>query len=306
MRQFLIAVCFTLMICSTLIPAQEKVAEGKYQAQTASGSGAPQTKTLTQWTLYEKPSGGYRLQSEIENQPEGVRVLQIEELTDHFVPKAIGYELYRNDQKDPYITANCDLSNGVVICSGISGDDRAIPSPPYKPSGPFWMWVEGLFALDMPWLVGGAIDMAHPGQGKAKINALVVSGGSGVMIGDAVNVATLKAIKPPLQDLKVMAPSKPIPWTFKSPEESSVEFVASESMELNGTKVAVTHYSLTNAKTSANVWITDSGLVAKLSQNKYSSYILTGYRQYRKLIPELQVEGITSKDESDDPAAVPH
>jgi hypothetical protein len=67
-----------------------------------------------------------------------------------------------------------------------------------------------------------------------------MSGGTGVMIGDAVNIAALEKIKKPL---KVVAPGKPIPWSFRSEEETTLEFVASEHVEVNGRKVAVKHYS---------------------------------------------------------------
>src|SRR5207253_4065644 len=101
-------------------------------------------------------------------------------------------------------------STGAVICAGNSGKDQSAPSCPYKPDGPFWMWMEGLFSLDMPWLFDGTLNMAHSDTGKVTIEALIVSGGSGVMIGDAINVAKLEAIRRPGQTVTVVAPAKPL------------------------------------------------------------------------------------------------
>jgi hypothetical protein len=292
LKSFLIAFSLTLSCCASLTAAQEKVAEGQYQMRGVTSSGTPSTKTLTRWALFAAPSGGYHLRSEIEQQAASIRIPQIEELNNRFVPTAIGYELYRGEQKFPDIpdvTASCAISSSVV-CTGVAGNEHAVPSVPYTPSGPFWVWMEGLFSLDMPWLFDGALNMAHPGTGKAKINTLVVSGGTGVMIGDAVNVAALEKVKKPGQTLTVVAPSKPIPWSFRSEDESSLEFIASEQVELNGMKVAVKHYGSNHRGASEGVWITDSGLIIKMALSENSGFVLAGFKQYRKIIPELPVE----------------
>jgi hypothetical protein len=291
-RSLLIAVSLTLAVCATLAFTQDEVAEGEYQAQAATPSSTPLVKTATRWVLYGNTSGGYRLESEIENQPASMRVVQVEELTDHFVPTATGYRLYRKDHQNPDITANCDFSGGKVVCTGNSGKDQAARSAPYKLSGPFWMWVEGLFSLDMPWLLGGAANMAHLEKGRASVATLTVSGGSGVMIGDAVSAAILEAMKTPSQTLVVVAPDKPIPWSFTSEPESSLQFVDAESIDLSGTKVATKHYACITKGDEGGLWITDSGLLVKLVLGG-ASYSLADYKQYRKIIPELQVEKVT-------------
>ncbi len=276
-----------LVFYATLTFGQEKVVEGEYWVEQAPKSGTAEAKTVTNWVVYEKSPGYFRLDSEIENQPAGMRVVQIEELTDRFVPTSIGYDLYRKDQQIPSISAICDFTSGALVCTGNSGKDQASPSTPYKPNGAFWPWMEGLGALDLPWLLAGAVNMAHWDKGTAEITTLVVSGGSGVMIGDAVNIAKLQAIGKPLT---VIAPDKPIPWSFRSGEETSFEFVASETMELNGKKIAVKHYSFTDHEKQGDIWITDSGLLTKLTAGGNFSFVLRNYKQHRKIIPELPVD----------------
>lgn len=286
LKLFLHAVSLALAFHATLAPAQDRVAQGEYHVVGVTTSGAPVTKALTRWVVYESSSGRFRLESEIENSPMGIRVVQTEDLTDRFLPTGIGYNLYRNDLQSPSITVACDFSSGSVVCSGNSGKDQAGPSKPYKPSGPFWMWIEGLGSLDMPWLLAGALNMAHLENGKIKIATLTVSGGTGVMIGDAVNVAKLEALKKPLT---VIAPGKPLPWNLTTTEESLFEFVASESKEVDGTKVAVRHYASKGKKNTWDLWITDSGLLTKAALGGNFSFVLAQYKQYRKIIPELQV-----------------
>jgi hypothetical protein len=152
------------------------------------------------------------------------------------------------------------------------------------------MWIEGLFSLDMPWLFDGALNMAHPGAGKTKVNTLLVSGGTGVLIGDAVNVAALERVRKPGQTLKVVAPSKPIPWSIRSEEESSFEFVASETLDMNGAKIAVKHYNSSVKNEFGGIWVTDSGLLIRMALGENSNFRLSGFKQYRKIIPELPVE----------------
>lgn len=263
MKGLLFAVWLTLILGTTLVNAQEKVAEGQYQVRGVDSSGAPVTKTVTRWVLFAAQSGGYHLRSEIEQQSASIRLAQVEELNDRFVPTAIGYELYRGEQKFPDIadvTANCSLSNGVV-CSGIAGNDRAVASRPFSASGPFWIWIEGLFSMDMPWLFDGALNMARPAV-KGKINTLVISGGTGFMIGDAINVAALQKVTKPGQ-VKVVAPQSPTAWSIKSEDETIFELIASEKFDIDGTKVAVKHYSTSDGEKLGGLWVTDSGLLTK-------------------------------------------
>jgi hypothetical protein len=289
MRTSLLVPLLALGFSGIPLYAQDKVAKGEYEIRGVSTTGAPLAQTATRWVL-TRSSSGYHLESEIQNQPAGMRIVQTEEMNERFVPVTIGYVLYRKGQKEPGITATCEFANGPIICSGMSGSDRAAPSEPYKPSGPFWLWMEGLFSLDMPWLLDGAVNMAHLDKGRANIATLTVSGGSAVMIGDAVNVARLEAVKTPGQTLTVIAPNKPIPWDFASDEESPLEFIGIESLDVSGTKVAAKHYTLTNGNQPTNLWIAGSGLLIKMSDAERGEFVLAGYWQCKKLIPELPVQ----------------
>jgi hypothetical protein len=276
----------SLCLTGSAMPSQEKIAEGEYQMTGKSTSGDPTTKTLTRWVLVSRSSGGgYHLESEIQGQPAGIRIVQTEELDSRYVPVAIGYELYRGQQKVPDLTADCDLS-GAIVCTGVSGADRADASTPYKLNQPFWLWMDGVSSIDVAWLLGGAVNMANLKTGKSNIATLSVFGGTAVMLADAVNIASLEALKMPGRTLTVVAPEKPIPWELSVNEESPLELVGTETMDLNNNKIVVKHYTFGNDRNAMQLWAASpSGLVVRLG-----NLVLANYKQYRPIIPEVGIE----------------
>jgi hypothetical protein len=288
--QFVSTLAFVFVALPALAQDKAKVAEGEYQMQSKSRSGVPHTKTVTRWVLTAKGTSGYHLESEIQVKPSGTRVLQVEDLDEQFAPTMIGYELYSEGQQKPEITLTCELANRTVVCHGKSGEDPAEISQPFKTSGPYWLWIEGLFLVDMPWLLDGAVNMAHLESGKVNIATITVSDGSGES-GDAVNVAKPEKAIQPNQKPTVIAPDKPIPWEVSSDEESPLEFVGRETEDLNGTKVASRHYTFTSGSTPMNLWVAGPGILTRLSQGDgHGDYVLNNFKQYKNLIPELPVE----------------
>jgi hypothetical protein len=290
MRVCLRTAFLMLGLCRVPLIAQDKVAEGDYVMQRAADKGISQAKTLTRWVLYGKGGSGYHLNSEVENQPGGLRVVQVEELDPHFGPTAIGYELYRKDNNKPGITVKCQFSGAAITCGGEFEGKQIGPSKPYKESAPFWLWMEGLFALDMPWLLDGTVNMAHLKEGRVKVPTVSVLGGTAVLIGDAVNVAKLKEVQGLNQKLTVFAPDKPTEWEVYSDEESLLELVGTETVEINGAKISVRHYTLTNGTKPMGLWITDTGILIRMSGVADDGLlVLSNYKQYKNLIPELPV-----------------
>jgi hypothetical protein len=76
--------------------------------------------------------------------------VQTEDFDSRYVPVAIGYELYRGQQKIPGLTVNCEVS-GTIVCTGVSGAHRAAASAPYKLDKPFWLWMDGVTSIDVAW-----------------------------------------------------------------------------------------------------------------------------------------------------------
>ena len=272
MRTSLIAAVLALSFCRTSALAQDKVAEGEYAMQITAASGAVSLKTATRWTLYRKSPGGYRLRSEILGPPDlQGRLFQVEELDDKLVPTALGMEAYLTGQKRPIATLNCDFANGSITCH-MQSEEGAFTCKPYKHNGPFWFWVENLFVLDLPWLTGGAANMAHLEKGKVPIAVVTFAGGG-----------------------------KNAACDLTAEEEGPLEFVETANLEVAGVEVAAKHYTMKSGEEVEDLWISNSGLLLKMSDRKEEGdFVLANYRQFKKLIPELPAE--SDKNQAAPPA----
>lgn len=271
--------------------SQEKVAQGEYQMRDVSDSKA--AKTATRWVLFATSSGGYHLESAIENPSSELRVVQVEDLDNKLVPTAIGYELYRSSATKPHIVLRCQFVRDAVTCGGRSEKGTFDASEPYKCRRPFWFWVEGLLVMDMPWLLDGAINMADLKKGRSSLTMVIVSGGSAGPLADAVTVAGLKAATG--AGTNVIAPNgKEMNWHFRSEEESPLDFVGAETIAIDGTNIAARHYILEEGDERRNIWIAGEGLLVKIDE-----FVLTNYKQKRKLIPELSLRGALAPDSAE-------
>jgi len=235
-----------------MISAQDRVAEGEYQTSP----GSPNTKIATRWVLYSKGSSGYHLVSEIQGMPSGRRFLQIEDLDVHFVPVSLGYEAYTGDNTSPIAVGKCRFVSGTIACSGMSAEQGSSTCQTYKYTGSFWLSIEGLFTLDLPWLLGGAVDMALS-QGDASITTIVTS-----------------------------ANGEDGQCYFNTDEKEQLRFIEATFVEIDGKKVHAKHYSLGDGSKLTNLWIADSGILIKLDD-----FVLANYKQSKKIIPEIKVEG---------------
>jgi hypothetical protein len=244
--------------------AQNKVAEGEYEGRAVLDSGTTSARKASRWTLHGKGQGGYRLRSEILGPPDMQgRIFQTEELNEKLVPTMIGYEAYMKDHKKAIGDMGCTFANALATCHG-RFDQGAFSCKPYKYVEPFWFWVDNLFAIDMPWLIGGAVNMAHLNEGKVPLSVVTLAGGG-----------------------------KDVECDLSSEEEGPLGFIASESLEVSGTKVAVKHYTFASGNKPMDLWITESGVLIKLSDaDEGLVYVLVNYKQYKKLIPELPVEAV--------------
>lgn len=269
--------------------AQDKVAEGEYRMQIVTDKGEVQEKAITRWVLTSALPNGYHLESAYQIQPEGLRTVQLEELNDRLAPTSIGYALYRNHERQPGITTRCDYHDQRIVCGGTFEGKQVGASSPYKQRGPFWLWMEGIFTLDFPWLLDGTVNMAHLRKGAIDAPTVTVSGGTSVLIGDVVSVAKLRAVKGIADKLTVIAPDKPVEWEVYSDEKSVLKFEEKSTLEFSGTKIPVNHYTFENGGGPFHLWVPPSGILIKMSDEE-ATYVLMDYKQYKPLIPEIKVE----------------
>ncbi|HEY6306498.1 MAG TPA: hypothetical protein VI488_08605 [Candidatus Angelobacter sp.] len=240
-------------------PAQDKVAEGEYLMRWVSDKGTPETKTTTRWVLTTASSSRYHLESEVLDRSDGMRVVQSEELNKQMAPTAIGYDFYQQDDKAAG-NVRCKFVGGSITCTAYSDSGRdADSSKPFKHRGPFWLSLVGLFTVDLDWLMDGAVNMAHLEKGRK------------------TSITTMTVWWSGAED-----------WDFHAYKEMSLEFVGTETVQLNRVTVAAKHYVLKDNEVQ-NLWIA-AGILVKISGPEAGDETLvTNYKQYKKLIPELPV-----------------
>ena len=249
-----------LSLCAVPLLAQEKVAEGEY-ADLKTKSGNIIGRTETKWVLYSSPHG-YHLESEISGSPSQPRFVQTAELDQKLVPTAVAYSAYSKDGKSSG-TIWCNFEAETITCGArpVQAGENA-QSKPFTHHGPFWLWVSNWFALDMDWLMAGAINMAHLEAGKTSIATVTVDGG-----GD-------------------------VEWYFDDKEEEPLEFVDIENIGIEGKQISARHYRLGSDEKPSELWMSNGIVVKSTTPSACGGCgdILVHYKQYKKLIPELPVE----------------
>jgi hypothetical protein len=244
-------------LCGRIALAQDKVAEGEYQMRGVGKSKAASAKNLSRWVLYSKPSGGYHLESEIQAGSEGARIIQSE---------TIRYDFYEKDQKQPVGTTRCGIADDSITCSARIEGKEAAPSKPFKHDRPFLLMFDGLYALDMPWLLGGGISMSRLEKGEVSLATILVAGGD--------------------DDEE---------WEITVDEEEPLKFVGNGTVTVGAITIAAKSYVYGSAEEPIKVWITDSGIPVKMVTGDWIGTVLANYKQYKKLIPELPVENDQNK-----------
>lgn len=279
-----------LAVSAATLPAQEKIAEGRYQLGQPGSSRS--VKTLSHWVLTSQPGAGYVLRSEISNSQGQIRVIQIEELDSQLVPASIGYELYTKERQTPDASLTCKFSGTSITCDGTSEKGRARASQPCPHQEAFMLVVEELSRFDFGWLAAGTLNMAHLDTGKTKVHTIHVGGGAALELTDDINVATLQAAMTPNQKFTAVRPKDYTEWEFTANdgEEEILAFVGNEVVTLGRDEISARHYSLSGGDTVMDFWVAGPGLLVKTSVGNQTNILLTDYRQFKPLISGIKVE----------------
>ena len=279
------------LLLSVSALAQQQVAEGEYEMHDVSEAGVPTAKTVIRWTLTRDNSAGYHLESQVLNLPDGIRVNQIEELDDALTPRSIGYDYYAKDENKPSIVLRCPFEGGSITCGGRIQDKLIPNSKPYGRHGPFILWVADLSALDMQWLLSGAVKMIRTGEKDSSVTFLTVYGGTAETLSTAVSMAYLESVKGARTSVNVYSGGARSEWELVAREEETLRFVGTETVELGGTRVAARRYSIEGGEGNPqSLWIAGSGIPIK-----FDEFTLTNYKQYVRLIPEIKVDDQPSR-----------
>lgn len=297
MRKLFTLACCLFALGGTAF-SQSKVAEGEYQMRNVLKPGSPvinstSIKTSSRWVLYGKSDGGYHLVSEIQNVPGGMRVVQVEDLDSQLVPVTIGFELYPKNETKPAVRVACGVVKTSVSCHGEDSAKGAAPvSAAFDVQGPFIFWLRDLASFDLGWQTSGALNMVHSmAAKKAALKTLLVTGGSALVLTDKLNIAALEAVKSPNQVVTAVVPENYTEWEFDSDEETPVEVLGTEEIQMDSKKIAAEHYSFKSAEEGpTDSWMAPKGVLLKMVDKGNAELVLTNYRQYTSLISGFKVE----------------
>jgi hypothetical protein len=290
MRELSNLVCFCcLLALGGTALSQSKVAEGEYQMFAKSGSPG---KTFSRWVLYGQSDGSYRLSSEIQNVPGGMRVIQLEDLDGQLVPVTIGFELYSKNETKPGVRVACAVAKTSVSCRGDdSAKGTASASAAYDVQGPFIFGLRDLAFFDIGWQMDSGLNMMHSMLTKtAALKTLLVTGGSALILTDKLNIAAVEAVKGPNQTVIAITPEKYTEWEFESDEETPLVTLGKEEIQIDGKKITAIHYSVKSRDEGPTDFWMAAGLLVKMMDRENAEFVLNNYRQYKTLIPDLKVE----------------
>jgi hypothetical protein len=294
MRKLSILVCSCcLLALSGAAFAQSKVAEGEYQMRDLSTPESPDTKIASRWVLYGKSDGGYHLSSEIQNVPGGMRVVQTEDLNSQLVPTNIAFELFSKNNTNPTTTVTCGVNNTLVSCAGRDSSKGQAPAcSTHDAKGPFIFWLRDLATFDLAWQMSGALNMVRfSTANKTALKALVVTGGSALILTDKLNIAALEAVKGPNHKVTAVVPDSYTDWEFDSDEETALEIHGKEEIQIDAKKITAEHSSFKSSEEGpTDLWLSSAGLLVKMVDKGNAEFVLSNYRQYKALIPEFKVE----------------
>jgi len=270
----------TMILMGASALAQQKIAEGEYAIQDGSLQ-----KVATRWILYAGKSGGYELKSEIQNLPPDILLTQVQTLNEALIPTSIGYQLDVKGTAKAAVSITCDFPENTIVCRGQSRNGPLSISKPYKYQGSFWLILEGLSALDMPWLLDGALNRAIAQNASLKFSTITVSGGGASLLGAIVDEAKLRAVNPGAT-LTVPSVGNDAEWSINSDaEQNEFKLAGTEIMKVNQQQISTRHYVLTGQDEPMHLWIAGPGVLLRIND-----VVLTNYKQYRKLIPDLKID----------------
>jgi hypothetical protein len=281
---------FLVVLPQSWLAAQQKVAEGEYVMRDT-GFKDRASKVISRWVVYGT-SGRYELNSEIQNLPSGVRVLEKADIDFHLVPTSVSYELYDKSGSKPTAVLTCSIRSGLLKCSGQSDKGQAPDSGPFNAGAPFWTVVQNLSAFDMVWNLSGALNMARARGNKDLIKVVSISGGAALVLGDKLSIAYLESVKRPGQTVTAIVPEQYTDWEFSINGDLAVRLKGTEQVEIGGVNIATQHYILSADGEPMHLWITDSGLGVKLlfsHENESTELALNNYKQYKQLVPEFSI-----------------
>lgn len=259
----IVAGSMALLAWSVSIPGQEHthlVAQGAYSMVGSDASGTKKVARLDEWRMYANQDGSYSV--EIEG-PAGAPTLKEHyALTNNLTPKAFSLVLSSKDgdSSGKSVSISCDFGSESIVCRTIEDGVTASASLAEKLPYVFMPTAEAP-VLDLPWFFQTIASQVERSPGQPAAIPLVT-----IEDGDKADSIILK-----VQEIE------------------HVQYLGRQKIEVAGQNALAHRFRVTatdNAEPQ-NLWLSNSGLLLRLSQQGDPSWILTSYTG-----PPLTAQGL--------------
>lgn len=249
----IVAGSMVLLTWSLGIQEQEKtrlVAQGSYSMVGGGADGTKKVAKLDEWSIYANQDGSYSV--ETQGAAEAPTMKEHYALTKNLTPKAVSLMVSTKDgdSSGKTVSISCDFGSERIVCrvteNGVTASASLAEKLPYV-----FMPTAEAPSLDLPWFFQTIASQAERSPGQPAAIPLVT-----IEDGDKAGSIILK-----VQEIE------------------HVEYLGREKIEVAGENALAHRFRITatdNAEPQ-DLWLSDSGLLLRLSQQGNPSLILTSY-----------------------------
>lgn len=252
-RLAIVAGSMVLLAWSLGIQGQDEmhlVAQGAYSMVGSDGNGIKKVARLDEWRMYANQDGSYSV--ETEGAAEAPTMKEHYALTNNLTPKAFSLVLSSKDgdSSGKSISISCDFGSNSITCrtreNGVTASASLAEKLPYV-----FMPTAEAPSLDLPWFFQTIASQAERSGEPATIPLITIEDG------DKADSVVLK-----VQEIE------------------HVQYLGREKIEVAGQNALAHSFRITTADNAEpqNLWLSDSGLLLRLSQQGNPSLILTSYK----------------------------
>lgn len=242
-----------LVLCLSIQGQDETnlVAQGTYSMVSSDASGSKKFARLDEWRMFSNQDGSYSV--EVEGAAKAPAMKEHYALTNNLTPKAFSLIMSSKDDNSSgkSVSISCDFGSENIVCrtteNGVTASAGLAEKLPYV-----FMPTAEAPSLDLPWFFQTIASQA--GRSPAQPTAIPL-----VTIEDGDKAGSI---------------------ILKVQEIEHVQYLGRDKIEVAGQKALAHSFQITTADNAKpqNLWLSDSGLLLRLSQQGNPSLILTSYK----------------------------
>lgn len=249
----IVAGSMVLLVWPVSIRGQEQthlVAQGAYSMVGGGADGTKKVFRLDEWRMYGNQDGSYSV--DIEAAAEAPTIKEHYALTNNLTPEAFSLIVSSKEgnSSGKSISISCDFGSDSIVCrtteNGVTASASLAEKLPYV-----FMPTAEAPSLDLPWFFQTIASQAERSGQPATIPLVTIEDG------DKADSVILK-----VQEIE------------------HVQYLGREKIEVAGQSALAHSFRITTANNAEpqDLWLSDSGVLLRLSQQGNPSLILTSYK----------------------------